>query len=133
MPRVAIIAGRNPRECPNHGKPTNNRGDVPTYCIDCDRAVRSYGHPCWRHVKPKPQVQVDAEQKAEAEELEKRKSFAERMHGRKLKVAKTAAKEAVTPLTAEQKAEIKEAERVARILRKANKTRRALGLGKKPR
>ena len=47
--RVVTVQGSNPRECPDHGEPTDNPGDQPTTCLDCDKAIRATGHPCWRH------------------------------------------------------------------------------------
>src|SRR6202012_6287181 len=96
--KVAIVYGRNPRQCPAHGDPTNHKGDQPTYCLDCDRAVRAYGHGVWRSVKPKPHDQIVADQKAEDEEAARQQSFAERMHNRKKRAE-------VAKLTPEQKAD----------------------------
>lgn len=49
MRRVRVVQGVNPRECPNHGEPSDNPNDEPTACLDCDRAVRAIGHSCWKH------------------------------------------------------------------------------------
>lgn len=130
--KVTVVSGRNPKECPNHGEPTDIRGDQPTYCLDCDRAVRATGNPCWRHVKPIPQAQIEAKQKREDEEAEQRKSFAERMHAKRK--AKQEVKDAVAKLTpAEQLADPKTQNLVIKAIRKADKLRRKLGLKNKPR
>lgn len=121
---VALVSGRNPKQCPDHGEPTNVKGDQPTYCLDCDRAVRATGDQCWRHVKPKPFVQIEAEQKAADEEKERQVSWAQRHH-RKPKV------QVRQPLTDEEKQAQKDSELAIRALRKAQKLRKARGLGAK--
>jgi hypothetical protein len=47
LKRVAVVQGVNPRQCPNHGEPTE--AGEPTACLDCDKAVRGIGAACWKH------------------------------------------------------------------------------------
>jgi hypothetical protein len=128
---IALVSGHNPKQCPEHGEPTDVKTDHPTYCLDCDRAVRATGHPCWRHVKPIPQSQVEAKQKAEDEEAEKRKTFAERMHSDRKQRAK--AKDIEAELTLTEKLDLKQRELAIKAIRKAKKLRKRLGLSRKPR
>ena len=48
--KVTVVQGVNPKQCPNHGQPTE--AGEPTYCADCDEAVRGTGDKCWRHGEP---------------------------------------------------------------------------------
>jgi hypothetical protein len=129
--QVVVVTGNAPKTCPDHGEPTDVKGDTPVYCLDCDRAVRATGHSCWRHIKRATQAEVEAKQKAEDEETERRKTFAERMHRNGL--AKKELKEAMAQLTPEQRADAKERDLALKALRKAQKLRKKLGLKDKPR
>jgi ribosomal protein L14E/L6E/L27E len=112
-----------------HGVPTNRFGEKPAFCIQCTRAVRATGHKIFRSVKPESYESVEARQKAEDDESERRKTFAERMHAKR--VAAKEAKELMAALTPEERAEIKDAEARMKAIRKANKLRKARGLGAK--
>jgi hypothetical protein len=124
--RIATVTGRNPKQCPDHGEPTNEPGDQPTYCLDCDRAIRATGNACWRHEKPKTQAEVEAEQKADDEEAERKKTFAERMHA--ARAAKKETRELLARMTPEERADAKNLELAKKALRKAKKLRKARGL-----
>jgi hypothetical protein len=120
--RVVTVTGHNPKECPPHGEPTDHRWDQPTYCLDCDRAIRATGNPCWNHRKPRPQTEIEAEQKAGDERRARERSFAELKHGTEQRVPKA---------TPEEKAAIKEMLEAAKALRKARKLRKSRGLSRK--
>lgn len=69
--------GPNPVECVPHGAPVPY--GRPVFCLDCSRAIRGTEHRCFRHVKPKSLEAILIEQ------TQKRKSFAERLHGKRKK------------------------------------------------
>jgi hypothetical protein len=124
-PYVAFVDIVGNHTC-EHGVPTNVRGEKPAFCIQCTRAVRAVGHGIFRSVKPEPFDWVMARQKQEDDEAERRKTFAQRMHGKRKKAILAA-------LTPEEMADLKQRELAIKASRRAAKFRRKRGLKNKPR
>lgn len=106
----------------SHSTPTNDKRDRPTICYRCNKPILNCEHRIWWSVKPLTFDEQVAKQKAEDEDADRRKSFAERMHAKReqAKLAK---------MTREEK----DAILAAAALKKAQKLRKKHGLGKKPR
>lgn len=75
-----LLQGTWPRECAPHGEPTKE--GEPEYCLDCDRAIKGTGFPCFRHATP---IQLETAKRGGAPPPKELPPLAERLHGSKEK------------------------------------------------